>query len=146
MALLGRRLDSASTEITSLLDEVAATVKTADLLDICSTLREDPDLSMDYLRCLSVVDYEVSMQVVYHLWSMTHRHKMVLKVNTDYDDPKVPSVTSVWQGADWFEREGHDLFGVVFEGHPNPKPLLLWEGFEGFPGRKSFPFHEYEEF
>ena len=51
----------------------------------------------------------------------------------------------MWRGADWFEREGHDLFVVVFEGHPDLSPLLLYEGFEGHPGRKSFPFHDYDE-
>jgi NADH-quinone oxidoreductase subunit C len=61
------------------------------------------------------------------------------------DAPVAPTVTAVWPGADWFEREAHDLFGVEFEGHPDLKPLLLWEGFEGYPGRKSYPFNEYTE-
>ena len=59
--------------------------------------------------------------------------------------PVVPSVISVWRASDWFEREGHDLFGIVFEGHPDLSPLLLYEGFDGYPGRKSFPFHDYQE-
>ena len=54
-------------------------------------------------------------------------------------------MTSVWRGANWFEREAHDLFGVVFNGHPDLRPLLLYEGFEGYPGRKEFPSHEYTE-
>ena len=57
----------------------------------------------------------------------------------------VPTVVTVWSGADWFEREAHDLFGVVFQDHPNLIPLLLYDGFEGHPGLKSFPYHEYEE-
>ena len=73
------------------------------------------------------------------------RHKMVVKTSVSPDTPSVPSVVSVWRAADWFEREGHDLYGVVFEGHPELAPLLLWEGFEGYPGRRSFPFHEYDE-
>jgi NADH-quinone oxidoreductase subunit C len=125
---------------------VAVTVQPLQLLEAARLLREDPELAFDYLRCLSVVDYRDSFQVVYHLWSMGHRYKLVMKVNAATEDPRVPSVVGVWRGADWFEREGHDLFGVVFEGHPDLKPLLLWEGFEGYPGRKSFPFHEYDEF
>ena len=81
----------------------------------------------------------------YHLLSLANRHKMVVKTNLPPDDPRVPTVTGVWRGANWYEREGHDLFGVVFEGHPDLSPLLLYEGFEGHPGLKSFPFHEYDE-
>ena len=132
-------------EVTTALDEVVVTIAVDRLLEASSILREDPALSLDYLRCLSVVDYETSLQVVYHLWSREHRHKLVLKVNVPPETPTVPSVTGVWRGADWFEREGHDLFGVNFEGHPDLKVLLLYDGFEGHPGLKSFPFHDYQE-
>ena len=146
MELLPELLGTFNPEITAIGDEVVAIVEPAHLLGAGAALKEHPRLAFDYLRCLSVVDYEESFQVVYHLWSLEHRHKMVLKVNITYEEPRVPSVVSVWRSADWFEREGHDLFGVLFEGHPDLKPLLLWEGFEGYPGRKSFPFHEYTEY
>ena len=132
-------------EIDTALDEVVVTVASERLLDACATLRGDPSLSFDYLRCLSVVDYEDRLQVVYHLWSREHRHKLTLKVDADAESPSAPSVTGVWRGADWFEREGHDLFGVEFPGHPDLRVLILYEDFEGFPGRKSFPFHDYQE-
>lgn len=138
-------LGSTGVQVGSILDEVSIVVDPEKLIEACKILRENPSLDFDFLRCLSVVDYEDSFQVVYHLWSMGHRHKLVVKTNTDYEQPKVPSIVSIWPSANWFEREGRDLFGVDFEGHPGLKPLLLWEGFEGFPGRKSFPFHEYEE-
>ena len=147
-ALLGRLpgpLAPFQPTVDTALDEVVVTVAPQSLLEACHVLREDPALSFDYLRCLSVVDYETSFQVVYHLWSREHRHKLVLKVDTSAEEPAVPSVMGVWRGADWFEREGHDLFGVNFEGHPDLKVLLLYEGFEGYPGRKSFPFHDYQE-
>ena len=104
-----------------------------------------PSLTSIYLRCLSVVDCVNRLEVVYHPFSLQSRHKIVMKAAGSPDSPHVPSVTSVWRTADWFEGEGHDLFGVVFEGHPDLAPLLLYEGFEGYPGRKSFPFHEYTE-
>ena len=63
----------------------------------------------------------------------------MVKTSVPPDAPSVPSIVSVWRGAGWYEREAHDLFGVAFEGHPDLSPLLLYEGFEGFPGRKSFP-------
>jgi len=132
-------------DISAMLDEVVVAVAPKHLLAACETLREDPRMGFDYLRCLTVVDYEETLQVVYHLWSRDHRHKLTLKTSVPTDDPVAPSVTGVWPGADWFEREGHELFGVVFAGHPDLRPLLLWEGFEGYPGRKSYPFNEYTE-
>ncbi|GIT45310.1 MAG: hypothetical protein Ct9H300mP11_32460 [Chloroflexota bacterium] len=71
---------------------------------------------------------------------------VVLRTNVPFSDTLVPPVTSVWRGADWYEREAHDLFGVEFDGHPDMSPLLLYKGFEGFPGRREFPFNEYQEF
>ena len=144
-ALLPEALKDFDVEIGAAVDEVVVSAKPEDVPAICGTAREDPRLDLNYLRCLSVVDYVDRLEVVYHLFSLKKRHKMVVKTSVSPDEPYVPSVTSVWRGADWFEREGHDLFGVVFQGHPNLAPLLLYEEFEGYPGRKSFPFHDYDE-
>ena len=144
-ALLPDLLKDFDVEIGAAVDEVVVTAKPEDVPDVCRIAKEDPRLDCNYLRCLSVVDYEERLEVVYHLFSLEKRHKMVVKTSVSPDEPVVPSVVSVWRGADWFEREGHDLFGVVFQGHPNLVPLLLYEGFEGYPGRKSFPFHDYDE-
>ena len=84
--------------------------------------------------------------MVYILQSLKPERTLVLRTTVPYLDTTVPSVTSVWRAADWYEREAHDLFGVSFDGHPDMSPLLLYEGFEGFPGRKEFPFNEYQEF
>jgi NADH-quinone oxidoreductase subunit C len=127
------------------IDEVTVTVKSDAVPGVCRILRDDPRFDFDYLRCLCVVDYEERLEINYHLFSLEQRHKLVVKANVSPDDPVIPSVIDIWRGANWYEREGHDLFGVVFDGHPNLVPLLLYEGFEGFPGRKSFPFHEYDE-
>ena len=132
-------------EVTSSFDIVEVTVQPDSVPSACSTLRDDPDLAFDFLLSLCVVDYEEHLQVVYHLYSTVKKHKMALKSSVPTESPSMPSVISVWPGADWFEREGHDLFGVVFEGHPNMTPLLLYEGFEGFPGRKSYDFNDYTE-
>ena len=143
--LVASAFEGLDVQISEALDEVVVTVKPGDLPAICRLARETPALSFNYLRCLSVVDYVDSLEVVYHLFSLEKRHKMVVKASVPPDAPHVPSIVSIWPAADWFEREGHELFGVVFDGHPNLAPLLLYEGFEGFPGRKSFPFHEYTE-
>ena len=132
-------------EMGAALDEVVVTVQPQDVPAVCRLLKDDPSLDLNYLRCLSVVDYEERLEVVYHLFSLGKRHKLVVKTSVSPDEARVPSVVGVWRAADWFEREGHDLFGVVFQGHPNLAPLLLYEGFEGHPGLKSFPFHDYDE-
>ena len=135
-------------EVGAAVDEVTLTVRPESVVSVCGVCKSDPRLDFDYLRCVSVVDYvEASgdLEINYHLYSYSLRHKMVVKTRVPEDRPVVPTVTGVWVGADWHERESHDLFGVRFEGHPNLVPLLLYEGFEGFPGRKSFPFHEYDE-
>ena len=144
-ALIPEVLRDFDVEIGAAVDEVVVTAKPEDIPAICRKAKEDPRLDFKYLRCLSVVDYVERLEVVYHLFSLGKRHKMVVKTSVSPEAPYVPSVTSVWRGADWFEREGHDLFGVEFQGHPNLAPLLLYEGFEGYPGRKSFPFHDYDE-
>ena len=61
-------------------------------------------------------------------------------------NPNVPSITGIWNAANWYEREAHDLFGVMFSDHPDLSPILLYDEFEGYPGRKEFPFHDYQEF
>ena len=113
---------------------------------VCRIVKDEPGLSFEMLLCLAGVDHKEYIQVVYVLLSLEHEHKLVVKTNVSYNDLHVPTVTSVWRGADWYEREAHDLFGVVFDDHPNLKPLILYEGFEGYPGRKEHPFHDYQEF
>ncbi len=122
------------------------TIEAADLAKACRVLKNDPRINAAQLMCLACVDYQESFQLVYMLHSLDPEASMVLKADLPYEAPVAPSVTSVWRAADWYEREAHDLFGVVFEGHPDLAPLLLYEGFEGFPGRKEFPFHEYQGF
>ena len=144
-ALLPEILKEFQAEITQTVNLVAATVKPQDIPSVCQVLKEDPRLSFDYLMCLCVVDYVEYLQVVYHLYSTSMKHMLVLKANISSEEPSLPSIMPLWSGADWYERESHDLFGVVFEGHPNMTPLLLYEGFEGYPGRKDYDMPEYTE-
>ena len=112
----------------------------------CQLIKDDPRIAAKMLLCLSCVDYSEYFQMVYVLQSLEPERTLVLRTDVPYSDANVPSVTSVWRAANWYEREAHDLFGVSFDGHPDLSPLLLYEGFEGFPGRKEFPFNEYQEF
>ena len=122
------------------------TVKPEHVVDVCRTLKDDPNVSFKLLLCLMGVDYKEYFQVVYVLLSLEHEYKLLVKTNLSYEDPRLPSVASVWPAADWYEREAHDLFGITFDGHPGLKPLILYEGFEGYPGRKDFPLHDYQEY
>ena len=122
------------------------TVERQHIVDACRTLKDDDGLGAKMLLCLSAVDYLDNLQMVYILQSLEPERTLVIKTAAPYDDPVVPSVTGVWRAADWYEREAHDLFGVSFEGHPDMSPLLLYDEFEGYPGRKEFPFFEYREF
>lgn len=122
------------------------TVKSGDIANVCRVAKTDPTLDCKMLLCLTAVDYEEYFQMVYFLQSLSHEQTLVLKTDVPYETPKLPTVTSVWAAAEWYEREAHDLFGVEFEDHPDMSPLLLYEGFEGYPGRKEFPLHDYQEF
>jgi NADH-quinone oxidoreductase subunit C len=135
-------------EISADLDEVVCRVEPARVAEAAEILKNDPRMSFKFIRLLTVVDYidpGGELEVVYHLQSLENHLKMVLKTRVAVSAPAVPTVTAIWRGADWFEREMHDLFGVVFEGHPDPRTLILPDNFEGFPGRKSYPLHDYDQ-
>ena len=128
------------------------------LLQVCHYLRNDPDLAFDYLNCITGVDYlhtdekkaakaewQPHTEVVYHLFSMKHKHSLVLKVllprwkNDRVGElPEMPSVSGIWRTADWHEREVYDLNGVNFTGHPNLRRILCPEDWVGHPLRKDY--------
>ena len=122
------------------------TVPAERIVAVCRRAKDDPELDFKMLLCMSCVDYQEYFQMVYFLHSLEREQTLVVKADVSYEEPSIPSLTSVWQAAEWYEREAHDLFGISFEGHPDLSPLLLYEGFEGYPGRKEFPFYEYQEF
>ncbi len=114
-------------------------VKSESLLDIAEYLKSSPELDLDYLNHITAVDYYDYFEVVYQLTSIKHNHSLVLKTRCyGRDNPLVPSVVSLWQGADFQEREIYDLMGISFDGHPNLKRIFLWEGFQGYPLRKDY--------
>lgn len=122
------------------------TVDPAGIDRVCEIAKNDPKLALKMLLCLSCVDYEEHFLLVYFLHSLEKEQTLVVKTGVSYESPALPSVSAVWAAAEWYEREASDLFGVTFEGNPDSSPLLLYEGFDGFPGRKSYPFYEYREF
>ncbi len=112
--------------------------------DVCCFLRDDEKHSFDSLMCLSGVDYTGGkLGVVFHLHSMKWNHKITLKVGVTVEHPHCQSVESVWKTANWHEREAHDLFGMMFDGHPDLRRILLPDDWEGYPLRKDYQLPEY---
>ena len=98
------------------------------------------DLAFDYLECITGVDYpdDKRIVVVYHIYSYSLKHRVVLKVFLEREDPAMPTLVNVWSTANWQERECFDLLGVLFEGHPDLRRLLLPDDWEGHPLRKDY--------
>jgi NADH-quinone oxidoreductase subunit C len=118
-----------------------ATVTPARWVEVATFLRDEPDLDCDYFDFLSAVDRtpkDGGFEVVAHVTSIRHNHHCRLRVAAGADEPRVPTLSGVWAGANWCERETWELFGITFEGHPHLVKLVLSEQFEGFPMRKSF--------
>jgi len=119
--------------------ETSVLVNSESVFDVCSLLNQTAGFDFDYLTNLTGVDYLDYFEVVYHLTSMKHNHSVVLKTRCyDRESPTVPSVTPIWAGADFQEREVYDLLGITFQGHYNMKRIFLWEGFQGHPLRRDF--------
>ena len=114
-------------------------LKADQLLAVMEYLKTSAELDFEYLNHVTGVDYYDYFEVVYQLTSLKHNHGLVLKVRChDRENPTLPSVTGIWKGADFQEREIYDLLGISFEGHPNLRRIVLWEGFQGHPLRKDF--------
>ncbi|MDI6780128.1 MAG: NADH-quinone oxidoreductase subunit C [Bacteroidota bacterium] len=119
-------------------------VKTESIREVSYYLRDDSDLQYDTLMCLSGVDLGKGiLSVVYHLASIKHKHKITLKVEVSVEDPKVPSIESVWKTANWHEREAYDMFGIIFTDHPDLRRILLPDDWDGYPLRKDYQVQEY---
>jgi NADH-quinone oxidoreductase subunit C len=109
------------------------------LIEVLTHLRDDDELNFKFLSSLTAVDRLEWFEVAYHLESFKLNQTTAVKVRSyDRENPKVPSVVGVWQGAHLQEREAYDLMGIYFEGHPDMRRLFLWDGFQGFPLRKDF--------
>jgi NADH-quinone oxidoreductase subunit C len=123
-------------------DEHTIRVKRSQLLEVARFLRDDPSCRFDFLSDLCGVDYmgrAPRFEVVYHLYSIEHRHRLRMKTSPSDEDLTVPSVVSVWKTADWHERECYDLLGIIFSDHPDLRRILTPDGFTEYPLRKDFP-------
>jgi NADH-quinone oxidoreductase subunit C len=127
-------------------DEMSITVDRAQIREACALLRDDKEVPFNYLSDVTCVDWHPSeprFEVIYHLLSIPKKERVRLKVRLDGASPVVESITSVWPGANYFEREVFDLFGIRFTGHPYLRRILMPEDWEGYPLRKDYPVEGY---
>jgi NADH-quinone oxidoreductase subunit C len=126
--------------------DLTVVVKKDDIASVCRFLRDDTELHFSFLSDLTAVDRlgrEPRFDVIYHLYSLDKNHRLRLKVRAG-EKEAVPSVTSIWTSADWFEREVFDLFGIEFGGHPDLRRILMPDDWVGHPLRKDFPLTKEE--
>ncbi|MGZ2745545.1 MULTISPECIES: NADH-quinone oxidoreductase subunit C [unclassified Burkholderia] len=150
-AALGARVVS----LTEAVGELTLVVKASDYLEVAKTLRDDRTLGFEQLIDLCGIDYQTygdgaydgpRFAAVSHLLSVTNNWRLRVRVFAPDDDlPIVPSVVDIWTSVNWYEREAFDLYGIVFEGHPDLRRLLTDYGFIGHPFRKDFPVSGYVE-
>jgi NADH-quinone oxidoreductase subunit C len=135
-------LPGAVIETHARLSDATAVVERAQLRDVLALLRDDPQLCFEMLVDVTAVDHlprTPRFEVVYHLYSVAKNHRVRIKARVPEESPSVPSSTSLYPSANWMEREVWDMYGIRFEGHPDPRRLLLYEEFVGHPLRKDYP-------
>ena len=129
----------------------ALLIEPGKIAEVCLELRDNPSTYFDFLSCLSGIDHGIDdgrFGVVYHLASIPYQTQLVLKISKpgsrdEENLPSFPSITSVYRGADWHEREAYDMMGIFFENHPDLRRILLPDDWEGFPLRKDYVEAEY---
>jgi NADH-quinone oxidoreductase subunit C len=154
-AALSAAFDPPLTSVNVALGEVTLVVAAERLTDVMRALRDRPEFRFESLIDACGVDYSTygdgawegaRFAAVYHLLSLSHNHRLRVRAfAVDDDFPILPSLVDVWPAANWFEREAFDLYGIVFDGHPDLRRLLTDYGFVGHPFRKDFPLTGYVE-
>jgi NADH-quinone oxidoreductase subunit C len=147
LARLSERFGDRVLETSAHCGDHTAVVARDAIVEALRFCRDEPALRFEVLMDLTAVDYlrfpgredGPRFDVVYHLYSISHNHRLRLKVAVEQDDAVVPTATPLWPIANWLEREVWDMFGIRFAGHPDLRRLLLYEEFVGHPLRKDYP-------
>jgi NADH-quinone oxidoreductase subunit C len=127
-------------------EEMTIYIERGSIREACAALKDDPACPYNFLSDVTCVDWypsEPRFEVIYHLLSIPKKERVRLKVHLNGGSPAIESITSVWPGANYFEREVFDLFGVRFSGHPYLRRILMPEDWEGHPLRKDYPVEGY---
>ncbi len=136
---LGKKISEALPGVVIACDKVFLLIESKQVAQVADFLKSTPGLEFDYLTVMTAIDYLDYFEIIYRLVSLKHNHSLILKTRiTGRENLAVPSVCQIWRAADYQEREIFDLFGIKFEGHPNLKRLLLWDGFNGHPLRRDY--------
>ena len=122
-------------------------VAPTDLVELCYYLRDNTACKFDFMADICGVDFHPKaprFQLVYHLYSIPFNWRIRIKCTLS-DPPIAPTITTVWTTANWHEREAYDMYGILFEGHPDLRRIYMWQEFEGFPMRKDFPLRGFKD-
>ena len=143
---LKQRFSDGIVNIEEFRGQIFFQIKPDFLIPICTDLQDSGELAVKFLADVTCVDWlghekekDGRFEVVYNLYSYRHKYRFFLTVRLNADSPNVQSLTRLWHGANWLEREVFDLFGIIFEGHPNLTKILTPDELEGHPLRKDFP-------
>jgi NADH-quinone oxidoreductase subunit C len=146
LTVLKEKFGDSIVETHSYLGDDTAVVAPALWKEVCAFLKSDPQMAFDMFVDLCGVDFptreEGRFEVVLHLYSTSRRHRVRLKARVgdqEGDGAEIESISEVWPGANWFEREAYDLMGITFKGHPDLRRILMYPEFEGYPLRKDYP-------
>ena len=129
-------------EISDFRNDLSITTKKEKLVEICNFLKEDSELQFAMCKDVTAIDWATRKNrytTVYHIYSFLLNFNLRLKANIETEPAKIDSVVSVWASADWYERETFDMYGVIFENHPDLRRMYMPEGFQYYPLRKDFP-------
>jgi NADH-quinone oxidoreductase subunit C len=142
LACLRERFPHAIVATHAYRGDATAEILPASLVEVCAFLRDDPALAFNVLVDVTAVDYVGTVprfELVYHLYSIARNHRVRVKARVPGEDPRIDSLTSLWRGANWLERETFDMYGIRFAGHPDLRRIYLYDEFEGHPLRKDYP-------
>ena len=141
-ARLKAKFTDAKLEADEFRGELTIVIPKEKIVEVCTFLKDDDELCFNLLADLCGIDMNTSVNrfgVIYNLYSFTNKHRIRLKTFVEEEQPKLPTVTSVWGTANWHERETFDMFGIIFEGHPDLRRMYMPDEFEYHPLRKDFP-------
>ena len=146
-SLIRAKFENVIEEVIEAASEVTIVAKCAGFVELMTYLRDEPSLGFNYLSDVAGLDLgefaSPRFAVSYHLYSLEHNHRLRVKVFLDEDRPRVPTLWNVWKSANWLEREVYDMFGVIFDDHPDLRRILMPADYEGYPLRKDFPIKGY---
>lgn len=123
-------------------DELTLYFDKKDIVEVCKFLKNDPELQFLLCEDITAIDWakrKNRFTVVYHIYSLKNKFRVRLKADVDEAECSIDSVTSVWKSANWYEREAYDMYGIKFNGHPDPRRMYMPEEFKYHPLRKDFP-------